>query len=234
MGSIAEIGGSIIARAQSEAATISQNMANSLTPGYRAQRSFLLEIQPEQLDGSEVPAVSRKSDFTSGKMIQTSNPLDLAIQGDGFFTLRAGDTYYYSKSGQFARSAEGLLVTPEGWVLQGSGGDVATSTEKLEITADGVLLQDGAPISKLAIRRFADPSALTAVGAASFEASEGSGEEMANPIVRQGMVESSNVSSGAEMVELMAAMRRAESGQRVVQLYDSLMGQAIVGFDVSK
>lgn len=237
MGSIAEIGGSIISRAQVEAATVSQNMANSLTPGYRAQRSFAREMVPEQLDMTEpAPALAGTTgtDFAQGKMIGTTNPFDLAIQGEGFFTLRAGDKTYYSRSGQFSRSADGLLVSPEGWTLQGSSGDIVASGTKFEVTSDGVVIQDGVPTARLAIKRFADPSQLTPVGAASFDAVNVAGEDLANPMVRQGMLESSNISSGTEMVELMAAMRRAESGQRIVQLYDDLMSKAITGLDFTK
>lgn len=237
MGSIAEIGGAVISHAQAAAATVSQNMANSLTPGYRAQRNFARELVPEQLEATDPVATvpdATMTDFAPGKMINTGNPLDLAIQGDGFFMLRAGDKTYYSRSGQFARTADGLLATPEGWILQGSSGDVGTTGSGLQVTGDGVILQDGTPVARLAIKRFVDPSHLTPIGGSSFEADEAAAEDVVNPAVRQGMLESANVSSGTEMVELMAAMRRAESGQRIVQLYDELMGKAITGLDFTR
>ena len=82
MGSIAEIGGAIITRSQSEAATISQNMANALTPGYRAQRSFTQELVPEQLDLSQSAPSGSATDFSTGKLVRTGNlRLNLLIGG---------------------------------------------------------------------------------------------------------------------------------------------------------
>lgn len=232
MGSIAEIGGSIIARSQGEAAAISQNMANALTPGYRAQRSFAREMVPEQLDLTQSTTLDQSTDFSAGKLMRTGNPLDLAIEGEGFFTVRAGDRMLYTRSGQFARNEDGLLVTPEGWILQGAGGDIAAHGGTLQIDSDGTLMEAGAPVGRLTIMRFADTAKLHAIGGASFEASHGTAEPVPDPKIQQGVLESSNVSSSTDMVELMAALRRAESGQRIVQLYDDLMSKAIMGLDV--
>jgi len=232
MGSIAEIGGAIITRSQSEAATISQNMANALTPGYRAQRSFTQELVPEQLDLSQNPPSGSSTDFSTGKLVRTGNPFDLAITGDGFFVVRSGDRMLYTRNGQFSRNSDGLLTTPEGWVLQGASGDVAINAGNTTMGNDGTLTENGVPIGRLSIVRFADPSKLRSVGGTSFEASEATPESVVDPHVQQGMIESSNISSGTEMVELMAALRRAESGQRIVQLYDDLMNKAVSAFDV--
>jgi flagellar basal-body rod protein FlgF len=232
MGGIAEIGGSIISRSQAEAATISRNMANALTPGYRAQRAFATELVPEQLDLSRTAAPTSTTDFTAGKLMKTGNPFDLAIQGDGFFTLRAGEQTFYTRSGQFSVDKDGLLVTSEGWVLQGSNGAIQVPVGKIEVAGDGTVVANGSPVARLAIVRFTNVSQLHAIGGASFEAPAGAALPISDPNIAQGMLESSNVTNGTEMVELMAALRRAEGGQRVVQLYDDLMNKAISGFDV--
>lgn len=211
--------------------TIAHNVSNLSTPGFKRQLSFT-ELMPGQVPGAAAEFLpSTRADLAQGRMSETGNPLDLAISGDGFFRLRAGDTFVYSRNGHFRRAEDGTVVSPQGHVLQqASGGDLVLEQAAVEILSDGTVLDEGRPAGRLALFAPAEGAAAEPLAGSLFAIAEGSDEEVVGAQVRQGMVEASNVSLGDEMVGMMAAMRQAESGARLVQLYDELMGRTITTF----
>lgn len=171
------------------------------------------------------------TDFTAGKPIETGNPYDLAILGDGFFTVRSGDRVLLTRQGQFQRDVDGRLITPQGGILQSAdGGDLVLKGQSVSVAADGTVLDGGEPVGRVAVSQVAEPERLTDVGGGLFAAGDGDVAPADAPRVRQGMLESSNVSMGAEMVAMMETLRRAEAGQRLVNVYDDLMGRALTAF----
>jgi len=229
-----ELGGIIIAQATQRVESAAQNMANMTTPGYKARLRFQGLVDNSQAGLVTAPSASQDDvsaiDFTAGKLQHTGNPLDLAISGAGFFTVRTEDGILYTRSGQFSRDAEGRLITPDGAVLQSSGGDVQVDGGNISILPDGTVQQNGQPVTQLAIAVFDDPRVLKPVGAGLFSAPSGAARDAAGQQIRQGMLEASNVTTASEMVSLMAGLRSAETGQRVVQIYDDLMGRALTAF----
>jgi flagellar basal-body rod protein FlgG len=163
-------------------------------------------------------------------MIETGNPLDVAIAGDGFFALRAGERIVYSRQGQFRLSDSGTVVSAQGHVLQqAGGGDLVLDNESVEILADGTVVGDGRPLGRIALWRIEDGGELEALGGSEFLLPE-SAAEVEQPSLRQGMLEASNVVLGDEMTAMMIAMRQAESGARLISVYDDLIGRAITTF----
>ena len=161
-------------------------------------------------------------------MSETGNGLDLAISGAGFFQLRAGDAIVYSRQGQFQRAEDGRVVTPQGYVLQqADGGDLMLDRTSVEILADGTVLGDGRPLARIALFVPAEGTAAEPINGSLFAIAATSVEEASGAELRQGMVEASNVSMGDEMVAMMSAMRQAETGARLIQVYDELMGRAV-------
>jgi len=231
---IVELGGVIIAQATQRVELAAQNMANMTTAGYKSHRQFQGLIDSAQLEFAAAQQASRSNgmsvDFTAGKLQQTGNPLDLAISGDGFFTVRTDTGLFYTRSGQFSRDADGRLVTPDGAVLQSASGDVRLEGGDVSILADGTVQQSGQPVSQLAIATFDDLQLLQPAGSGLFAAPVGAARDVAGPQVRQGMLEASNVTTANEMISMMAGLRSAETGQRVVQVYDDLMGRALTTF----
>jgi flagellar basal-body rod protein FlgG len=167
-------------------------------------------------------------------MSATRNPLDLAISGAGFFQLRAGNDIVYSRQGQFRLSDDGSVVTPQGHVLQqAGGGDLLLERAGVTILEDGQVLDGERPVGRIALFAPASPDvAVQSLGGSLFGFAGEAVEADASGL-RQGMVEASNVSMGDEMVSMMAAVRQAEGGARLVQLYDDLMGRAITAFGQS-
>lgn len=133
----------------------------------------------------------------------------------------------YSRQGQFSRSADGTIVNPQGHVLQvAGGGDLVISDANVAILDDGAVLDNGVQVARLALFAPTDPAALRPVGESTFALSNGAMEMVQDPVFRQGMIENSNVALGDEMVTMMAALRQSESGARLVQVYDDLLGRA--------
>ena len=175
--------------------------------------------------------MSGSPDFTTGKQISTGVSTDLAISGEGFFAVRSDDEVLYTRQGQFRRDEEGRLVTSDGLALQAKGGgDVVVPGQEFTVAPDGIVLVDGQPVAQVSVVDFADRGALRRAQGSAFAAGEAQPEELPGTTIRQGMLESSNVSTGDEMVAMMEALRRAETGQRLVSVYDDLLGRAVTTF----
>ena len=205
------------------------NVANVSTPGFKRQA-----LASNTGDATFDTVLSRrKSDLRAGKLSQTGNPLDLAISGNGFFQLRAGDRLLYSRQGSFSLDADGRLVTPQGYaVQQAGGGDLVLGSPSVTITTDGVVLDGSRVLGRIAVVR-ARGDQVSAIDGSHFSIADDQTQPMEEPSLRQGMLEASNVSLGDEMIGMMGALRSADTGARLVQVYDDLMGKAISAFGQS-
>lgn len=169
--------------------------------------------------------------MTAGKLTSTGRKLDLAIGGPGYFQLRSGDRMVYSRQGNFALDADGRVVTPQGYVLQqAGGGDLVLEKGDVSIALDGTILDGDKAAGRISVFQPADDAKITALDGSLFMMDSGVVSELPNASLRQGSLESSNVSLGDEMVSMMAALRGAETGAKLVQIYDDLMGKAISTF----
>jgi flagellar basal body rod protein FlgG len=220
----------LISGADRQLATTAHNLSNMTTPGYRARQSFAAIVNGTADTGDGLPLVRRATDFSPGKVTLTANPYDLALGGAGFFVVRSGDETRFTRNGQFERDSEGRLVTGDGFALQGDGGDIVLRGNTITVEADGTVLDNGEPVARILVRDFAEPAGLAAVGGSAFRTDSGEGVEVLHPNLRQGALETSNVSTAHEMVTMMQALRQAETGQRLVRFYDELLGDAITSF----
>lgn len=204
------------------------NVANVSTPAYKRQlRSSSLDV------ASFNSVLSRlRVDHRAGKLIETGRTLDIAINGDGYFQLRSGDRTIYSRQGALSLDPSGRLVTAQGDVLQqAGGGDLTPGTAAITVATDGsVSNEDGRTLGRIALVRPRDVADLVAIDGSTFAIADEAAEAIDAPSVRQGALEASNVSLGDEMIATMAALRGAETGARLVQVYDDLMGKAISTF----
>jgi len=230
MATLVDIAGSILSQSTRRVEIYAQNIANGATSGYKRRVAFesfeALVGKGENI--SSLPSnIQSAPDFLAGKLVETGNPLDLAIVGDGFFALRGPSGLVLSRQGQFQRDAGGRLVTPGGLALQADGGgDLIAPAGPLTIARDGVVMVEGEPVDRLALVD-APHAALRAGEGGVFSVAEADMASLVAPVVRQGAYEASNVSTGQEMVAMMEALRRAETGQRLVTVYDDLMGRAL-------
>ncbi|HBC58771.1 MAG TPA: hypothetical protein DCZ03_16555, partial [Gammaproteobacteria bacterium] len=116
--------------ASSDLDVVSNNVANASTTGFKKSRAEFSEVFSASSlgSGSQIGSGSRLSNisqqFAQGNLINTDNPLDLAVNGDGFFRLHAGDTIVYSRSGAYSVDREGYIVNNLGFQLSGFATDV--------------------------------------------------------------------------------------------------------------
>jgi flagellar basal-body rod protein FlgG len=221
----------ILSQAEQRVTISAQNIANISTPGYKRRLDFTRALSEGATSVDGQLSNLSKFDFSIGKFIHTGNPGDIAIADAGFFAVRSGDQILYTRRGQFSLDNDGHLATPEGYILQAQGaGDLTLQGPEFTVMEDGAVFQKDRPVAQLQIVEFEDLTVLTSAENGLFAAPAGAAVDMSAPQVRQGEFEASNVSTGDEMIAVMEAVRRAESAQRMVNVYDDLMGRALTAF----
>lgn len=229
MGNLVDIAAAVLSQSERRVEMSGQNISNITTPGYKRRVSFESFLAPGAAAG-QGPA-NQVPDLSPGKLTNTGNPYDLAIAGTGFFAVTAGGRTLYTRQGQFQRGAEGRLETAQGFAVQAEdGGDITLKGGAFKVLDDGTIEENGEPLARLAVVDFADPKAVTFAEGGLLSAADGDARPAKAAMLRQGMLEASNVSMGDEMVAMMEAVRRAESGQRLVGVYDDLMGRVLQSF----
>ena len=230
MGALIDIAGGILSRAERSAEIVGHNIANGTTPGFKRRIDFarLLDVGPA---GNTIEQTIDAVDHSAGRLVSTESMLDVALAGDGYFMLKASNETLYTCNGQFSRDADGRLMAGKHVVADANGAEIRLGSGRIDITSDGIVLEGGAPVARLGIVDFMDRTQLRPIGDGAFAAPEELDTVAVDrPVVRQHMIEASNVSTGTEMVAMMAALRRAEAGQRIASTYDDLMGRAITAF----
>lgn len=228
---LVESASSILSGAQQRAGDAAHNISNMTTPGYRARHSFSQILgRPDTGQPEQSTVVS----LAEGLLSETGSPLDLALNGAGFFVLDGGaEGALYTRNGQFERTSDGRLLGVGGRALQAQGGgDLIVPEGDLTVSADGSVLDGDRLIARIAVVAL-EAEAVTAGTDGLLRAPDAAVKTLEAPVVRQGFLEASNVSLGDEMISLMEAVRRAETGQRLMNVYDDLMGRALTTFGQS-
>lgn len=211
--------------------SISQNLANVSTPGFkrvldvRAPFGSLLE------SASPLAPADKASDMKGGTVRHTGRTLDIAVDPGVFVELRSDKgTLSYARGGSFQLDAAGRVVSASGNVLQTMEGDLKlrASESELRIDAQGEVFSGTERLGQLRLVRFDEPGKLRAIGGGLHEiGSARITEDPARAAVRSGTLESSNVQSTEEMVRLLETSRHFEAMQKVVQGYDEMLEKAI-------
>ncbi len=166
--------------------------------------------------------------FMQGSIKVTSNTTDLAIRGEGFFTVSVDGEERYTRDGSFGIDAEGFLVTKDGYRVMGEEGQVWIDEGSMDVMSNGEIYVDGEYVDTLKLVKAENPEALVKIGDNLYKARE---EARLNYVpegeVLQGFIEASNVSSVKEMVGMLTAFRSYEANQRIVTAYDSILEKAV-------
>ncbi len=217
---------------------IANNIANVNTAGFKKDALSFKDFEkaldtsmlsPGQHRAVPVSVVVGKQyiDSTQGAFIDTGNPLDVAISGEGFFAVNTPDGVMYTRAGAFSISPEGLLVTPQGYTVQGEGGDITVGNGKVGIDTNGTVMVDGNIVDVLQVRSIPEDG-LVRQGNSLFTARQGfTAEVVEAPEIRQGHIESSNVTPVTEMVGLITTQRAYESYQKVMRAFNDTYSLSI-------
>ncbi len=207
---------------------LTNNLANINTPGYKKDtlsfRSQLTAAEKSQgLPG--LVAVSKfRTDFSQGGIRYSGNPLDLAIDGKGFFEIITENGVRYTRQGNFSLNSLNQLVTQSGDRVSGSGGPLVLDGSQITISKDGEVTVDGILAGKIKIVNFADLSKLQKVGDGMFRNAGGSGNLTGDvsSSIQQKAIELSNVNLVQEMVRMIELSRMYESYQKSIQSMDEV------------
>lgn len=217
---------------------IARNLAHASVPGYR--REIMVSQTFEAALNSELPPPSGHeawgvqtlesvTDFGQGPLQRTEQPLDVALDGPGFFTVMGpNDIPLYTRNGGFQRSETGELVTAEGFRVQGSNGPITippnVALNQITIGLDGSVRGNKTEFGKLEIVEFLEPEKLRPVGATMFQAEDLETEPSTARVI-QGARELSNVSAVEELIAMLVGMRHYEASQRALRTISDAVGQ---------
>lgn len=214
---------------------ISNNLANTNTAGFKGDRlqfeSVLAASRNEfQAVPNDAPVFSGEqffTDYSQGPLRQTGNTLDVALDGDGFFVVNTPEGRAYTRQGNFRLDAGGRLVTSDGYEVLG-GGPIAITGGRVDIDAKGAVMVDGTPVGTLDIVDFQKPYALQKKGDSLFVPANPQEAPTAatKTMVKQGILEESNVNVVSEMVRMIETSRYFDSCQKVVRSYDDVTAKA--------
>lgn len=238
--------------------TISNNIANVNTPGFKRDEQVFREYltskqkEPENLNSTKIPTsiesfydlqggdvsyVDNAGTYTQhsqGRLQATGNPLDVALDGAGFFEVMTPSGMKLTRQGGFMIDGGGQVVTKEGYpvMAQGeAGADPAarvirvTGEGALRIGEDGQVYQGNDALAQLSVVDVANKDSLVKVGSGLFDFKSGSPPEVINAAavnLRQGFVESSNVNIVKEMTDMITATRVFETAKKAIDAYDSM------------
>jgi flagellar basal-body rod protein FlgG len=234
---------------------IANNLANVNTTGFKKSRVEFQDLFYQETrqpgapseGGATAPTglelgygalpVSTQRMFQQGEMVATGNPTDLAVLGEGFFRVQLADgREAYTRDGSFKMSADGMLVTSDGYALSPEI-VLPDDTKDISITADGnvsvTLASDSTPqtVGQIELVRFVNPTGLSAQGQNLFLATGNSGEPQPGTPgsdgfgrLQQGHLETSNVEVIEEMINLITAQRAYEINSKAIKASDDMMG----------
>mgnify|MGYP006277914041 CR=1 FL=1 len=203
------------------------NIANVNTSGYRKRGVFFQQlVEAEQavernLIDVKLPAgkVATYIDNTDGKFEQTGNPLDVAIKGDGFFTVQTSRGQGFTRAGEFKINSEGMLVTSDGDLVMGEGGPIELTGNNFQVDQAGNIAIDSVNVNKLLIQKF-DINDVKTDGNLFYPQGNIEAVSESDYKVSQGFVEHSNVDIVKEMVSMITTQRNYGNNQRLIRSYD--------------
>lgn len=229
---------------------ITNNLANADTTGYKKEgattAAFDEVLAVKIKDGSEAyinrgighMSMGAKigetyTDYSQGSFRVTDNPYDIALDGDGFFSIsftnkQGVTTTKYTRDGSFTLTREGYLVTKDGDFVLGNNGRIQLDTmAETRIDEMGNIYQNGALVDTLNIVDFTDYNYLSKYGENLYDLVEGGTMQAADCRVEQGVLEMSNMNIVSEMVDMIAITRNFESNQKIIQTIDTMLDKTV-------
>jgi flagellar basal-body rod protein FlgF/flagellar basal-body rod protein FlgG len=219
----------LVARTQALDAAAA-NLANAQTPGYRAEREYFRSVLmgPDALDSQLGQAIDNygllggdRLSLAQGALQETGSPLDLAIEGQGFFMVETPRGLRYTRDGGFHRAQSGRLVTRAGEaVLSATGQPIQLPPGEVAVGADGSISVAGGVVAQVGVFTFPSGTNLTPEGANRYRAPEGVAASPSNDAsVHQGAIETANQDVVQGSLDLVMMQRQAEMAMRALTVF---------------
>ena len=223
-----------------EMEVIANNLANISTSGFKADRVDFKELLQQETitandqtpnNGSEDNAFVLGASYTKtdeqGSLSITDNPLDIALDGKGFFKVLTPGGVRYTRGGHFQANATGQLVTSVGHsLLDQVGNPISLQGAKMSVSQDGIITDDsGTEIAKLAVVQLESPKGLRKEGNSYFVPNDPQNtKELPIPSTRvvQGTIEDSNVNATLELTKMIEVSRTFENLMRMLEQYRNM------------
>lgn len=207
---------------QQQMTLTANNVANVNTPGYREQnllfKEYVNDPRGEQHHYSQVYGLGQFESTKAGPTELTGNPLDIALEGPGFFGVQTPNGVRYTRAGNLTRNVTGEITTADGKPIMGDGGPITIpdGAREVKIAEDGTVSTEDGSIGRIQVMEFANAQTLVLEGNGLYNAPV-PGTPGANTKVRQGMIERSNVQAVVEMTRMIEILRDYQSVQRMIQ-----------------
>jgi len=237
---------------------ISHNLSNVSTTGFKKTQLQFQDLLYQTIDeagtlttsltsrpveltiGNGVKPVSTYKVFTPGNLENTGNPLDLSIDGEGFFQIRRGDgEMFYTRTGSLRVNDTGQIVTNDGYFFEPSL-TLPVDTESINISMEGIVQvklynqTELMELGQIELARFINPAGLKSVGGNRYQETVSSGQPMIGPAgnndmgsIQQRYLETSNVEIVEEMVNMIVAQRGYEINSKTVRTAESMLEIAV-------
>ncbi|SHH83287.1 flagellar basal-body rod protein FlgG [Sporobacter termitidis DSM 10068] len=221
---------------------LTNNIVNAETPGYKSDSlltSTFDEVMLQRINDPNISIVGAPTvggydfgthidelytNFGGGTLEQTDKYTDLALMGDGFFTVETAAGVRYTRSGNFTVDTQGYLVTQDGNYVLGQNGRIYVGSDKFTVSDSGAITGATAAPDTLNIVTFADQGVLRKEGNNLYTIYGGAAPVAATgTTVRQGTLEGSNVDMSNEMVDMISVYRKYEASQKIVNMTDKTL-----------
>lgn len=217
---------------------VANNIANLETPGYKGET---LKFEEYIMPAAESDGITRPTEdvsyvidasvvrnFVAGSIKPTGNPLDVAINGNGWFSIETPNGERYTRDGHFTLNEAGTLVTAEGNPVIGENGSFVFTPEEtgIAIANDGTVSSSAGTKGKLKIVGFENEALMVKEGSNLFS-SQAAGQTIETPRVAQGFIEGSNVTAVTEIARMIEVTRSYISTAKALERLADLKSQAI-------
>jgi len=220
---------------------VADNLSSASNPGARQQEISFTAVQAGMSSAApgmsgtsfEIPFAGATTNFSQGELKATSDNLDMALEGPGFFGVQMPDgSTAYTRDGEFQLNGQGRLTTKQGYPVNGTGGSLTfdpSNTAPITVSADGKLSQGADVKGSIAVTEFGNLKALSMGSGGYFVADGAAAQPKPSPTtsVRQGFVEASNTSPTMAMASLITSSRMFDSNEKVMSMQSDRMAKTI-------
>lgn len=218
---------------------VANNIANVNTSGYRGKDTMFTDYlvrspnsdSPFRDEVRFVQDYGTVRDMRPGTISRTDNPMDLALEREGFFVIETPEGEMYTRAGRFTLDDQGQMVTSDGHPVMTQNNTplfIAPNESDFLVARDGTISTENGPIGKLRVVDFDEPQRLHDVGASLLQADlDQEPQEVENAVVAQGMIEGSNVNGVVEMTKMINVQRAYGQVQQMLEQENSRITKAM-------